>query len=96
MLDGAELKGEFSTQRLREFVPQEGTDLVEAQKAHMKWVVKEEEEWRKKEEEEVNNLWKMEGECTAEVEYKGVDIIGPVWGQEDRWLQGRWFDWLGN
>ena len=50
---------------------------MEAQKAHMKQVVKEEEEQRKKEEEEVNNLWKTEGECTAEVEYKRVDIIQP-------------------
>ena len=35
-LDGAELKGEFSVQRLREFIPQEGTDLAEAQNTHMK------------------------------------------------------------
>jgi hypothetical protein len=82
-LDGTELKGEFSARRLREFVPREGTDLAEAQKEHMKRVVKEEGERRKKEEEEVNNLRKTEGERAAEVEYKWADIIGPDFVYEE-------------
>ena len=49
----------------------------------MKQVVKKEGEQRKKEEEEVNNLRKTEGEHTAKVECKWVDIIGPDFVYEE-------------
>lgn len=45
--------------------------------------MKKEKERRKKEEEEVNNLWKMDGEHTVEVEYKMADIIGPDFVYEE-------------
>jgi len=82
-LDGAGLEGEFSARRLREFVPRKGTDLAEAQKAHMKRVAKEGEEQRKKEEKEVNDLRRTDNERAAEVEYRMADIIGPDFVYEE-------------
>ena len=85
-LDGAQLEGEFSARRLREFVPRDGTDLAEAQKTYMKRVVKEEAERTRKEEEEVNSLRKKESELsTTEVDanHHIADIIGPGFFHEE-------------
>jgi hypothetical protein len=43
-LDGSEIEGTFSSQRLREFIPQEGTQLAKAQRELEEQLAKEEAE----------------------------------------------------
>jgi hypothetical protein len=83
-LDGAKLEGEFNARRLREFVPREGTDLAEAQKAHMEQVAEEEEkERREKEKEKVDNLRKMESEHNTAADYNITSTNRPEFFYEE-------------
>jgi hypothetical protein len=56
------LDGEFSTRRLREFIPRDGTELAEQQKEFMKQVKKEEMERRKEEEEMITKMQELGSE----------------------------------
>jgi hypothetical protein len=72
-LDGARLEGEYSARRLREFVPREGMELVEAQKVFMEKTKKEEEERRRKEIEDVVRLRRMDKEDVRRLQSDSQD-----------------------
>ena len=91
-MDGARLEDEFSTRRLREFIPRDRTNLAEAQRSYMEQVTKEEVEQVKKEKEEVTRLWRLEGKhrmAEVDTNYGMADIIGPrFFYEEDEETEG--------
>jgi hypothetical protein len=82
-LDGAQLEGEFSARRLREFIPREGTDLAEAQKEFMKRATEEEIERTRREKEEMDILRRTENNPDRTMNHDMPDTIGPGFFYEE-------------